>query len=178
MNHRKELIWNKFSEQFFYASLKLERNEKLWISNLFIQFLGEPTFDVQVFFTIGYRGWCMMQICVMSPRSSFTHAHVSICQSFPRRSFYCYSCPILTVDAYNDLIANFPGIFVSQHFRRIQRLTSDWNILWKFNFNQKGSRRSWDLLPCNVVADSHTSKKRVMLVIYHRRQFFGFSAKV
>ena len=32
MNHRKELIWNKFPEQFFYASLKLERNEKLWIS--------------------------------------------------------------------------------------------------------------------------------------------------
>ena len=92
MNHRKELIWNKFSEQFFYASLKLERNEKLWISNLFIQFLGEPTFDVQVFFTIGYRGWCMMQICVMSR------------YVIPPEFFYSCSCLDMSVIPPEELL--------------------------------------------------------------------------
>ena len=92
MNHRKELIWNKFSEQFFYASLKLERNEKLWISNLFIQFLGEPTFDVQVFFTIGYRGWCMMQICILSR------------YVIPPEFFYSCSCLDMSVIPPEELL--------------------------------------------------------------------------
>ena len=55
----------------------------------------------------------------------------------------------------------FLGIFLSQqhHFQQNLRhlcLTADRNILSKFNLNQKGSRRSWDLLQPDVVADSHT----------------------